>query len=81
MDRCYQSFTEANTSTGNTLYINFASGYKSLIFGIPSITTVSNNINPRINTYFTTNTFGRYGIIPMDFVDATRAQLIVEANF
>lgn len=74
-------FTEANASTGNTLHINFTSGYKSLIFGIPSITTVSNNINPRINTYFTTNTFGRYGIIPMDFVDATRAQLIVEANF
>lgn len=74
-------FNEANASTGNTLYINFTSGYKSLIFGIPSITTVSNNINPRINTYFTTNTYGRYGIIPMDFVDATRAQLIVESNF
>lgn len=74
-------FSEANASTGNTLYINFTSGYRSLIFGIPSITTVSNNINPRINTFFTTNTFGRYGIVPMDFVDATRAQLIVESNF
>lgn len=74
-------FTEANASTNNTLFINFTSGYKSLIFGIPSITTVSNNINPRINTFFTTNTYGRYGIIPMDFVDATRAQLIVESNF
>lgn len=74
-------FSEANASTNNTLFINFTSGYKSLIFGIPSITTVSNNINPRINTYFTTNTYGRYGIIPMDFVDATRAQLIVESNF
>lgn len=74
-------FTEAAGSTNNTLYINFTSGYRSLIFGIPSITTVSNNINPRINTYFTSNTSGHYGIIPMDFANSTRAQLIVDTNF
>ncbi|TWV99510.1 phosphatidylinositol-specific phospholipase C [Chitinophaga pinensis] len=74
-------FTESSTQSNNTLYINFTSGYKSLIFGIPSITTVSNAINPKINTYFTTNTHGRYGIIPMDFVNADRASLIVNTNF
>jgi 1-phosphatidylinositol phosphodiesterase len=74
-------FTEASTQSNNVLYINFSSGYKSLIFGIPSITTVSGNINPRINTYFTTNTHGRFGIIPMDFVNAERASLIANTNF
>ncbi|MBW8687628.1 phosphatidylinositol-specific phospholipase C [Chitinophaga rhizophila] len=74
-------FNESRTQQNNTLYINFTSGYKSLIFGIPSITTVSGNINPRINTYFTSNTQGRYGIIPMDFVNAERASMIVNTNF
>ena len=73
--------TEAKNGNSTTLYINFTSGYKSLIFGIPSITTVSNNINPRINSYFTTNTHGRYGIIPMDFSDAGKAALIAQTNF
>jgi 1-phosphatidylinositol phosphodiesterase len=73
--------TEARTQSNNVLYVNFTSGYKSLIFSIPSITTVSGNINPRINTYFTTNTHGRFGIIPMDFVNAERASLIVNTNF
>jgi len=74
-------FTESSTQSNNTLYINFTSGYKSLIFSIPSITTVSNALNPKINTYFTSNTHGRYGVIPMDFVNADRASLIVKTNF
>jgi len=73
--------TEAKSGNSNTLYINFTSGYKSLIFSIPSITTVSDNINPRIVTYFTTNTKGRFGIIPMDFSDAQKASLIAQTNF
>jgi len=74
-------FTESSTQSNNTLYINFTSGYKSLIFSIPSITTVSNAINPKISTYFTSNTHGRYGVIPMDFVNTDRASLIVNTNF
>jgi 1-phosphatidylinositol phosphodiesterase len=73
--------TEAKSGSSSTLYINFTSGYRSLIFSIPSITTVSNNINPRISSYFTTNTQGRYGIIPMDFSDAGKAALIAQTNF
>lgn len=72
---------EAHNDTSNRLYLNYSSGYKALIFGIPSITTVSNSVNPKINTFFTNNTHGKYGIIPMDFVDATRSQLIVNTNF
>lgn len=74
-------FNEANNDTSNRLYLNYTSGYKALIFGIPSITTVSNSVNPKINTFFTNNTHGHYGVVPMDFVDATRSQLIVNTNF
>ncbi|OQP51963.1 phosphatidylinositol diacylglycerol-lyase [Niastella populi] len=73
--------TEAKNGNSTTLFINFTSGYRSLIFNIPSITTVSNNINPRITSYFTTNTQGRFGIIPMDFSDANKAALIAQTNF
>lgn len=72
---------EAKTGAGTTLYISFTSGYKSLIFSIPSITTVSNAINPNVTSYFTSNTSGRYGIIPMDFSESGRASLIYKTNF
>lgn len=73
--------TEASTQSNNTLYINFTSGYKSLIFSIPSITTVSASINPSITTYFTNHTHGRYGIIAMDFAESAKSSLILNTNF
>ncbi len=72
---------EAKTASKSTLYINFTSGYKSLIFGIPSIPDVSNTINPEVVSYFTSNTSGRFGIIPMDFVSSTDGGLIAATNF
>lgn len=72
---------EAKNSTVKKLYVNYGSGYKPGIFGIPNINTVANSINPKINTYFTGAAHGRYGIIPLDFIDATRSQLIVNTNF
>ena len=69
---------EANDAV---LYITHSSGYKSGLFGIPSITTVSNSINPRINPYFTGIVPGHYGCLAMDFADATRARLVYESNF
>lgn len=73
--------SEAKTGSASRLYINYSSGYKSGIFGIPNINTVANNINPRLTTFFTNNTSGRYGIIAMDFADASKASLIVQTNF
>ncbi|RPD45743.1 phosphatidylinositol-specific phospholipase C domain-containing protein [Hymenobacter sediminis] len=73
--------TEAKASTNNRLILNYASGYKPGLFGIPSITTVSNNINPRLTTFFTAQGKGRFGIIPMDFAEASRNSLIVKTNF
>ena len=77
-DRLAASAAETNT---NRLYLTHSSGYRSGLFGIPSITTVSNNINPRINTWFTNRAQGRYGCLIMDFVDNTRAGLVLATNF
>lgn len=74
-------FNEATSPSPTTLYLNFTSGYKDLLFGIPSITTVSNGINPRISDYFSNNTRGRFGVVIMDFVDLGKSSLIVDTNF
>jgi len=73
--------TEAKNDTGNKLFINFTSGYKPLLFGIPSIPTVSNSINPKVKTFFQTNTQGSYGIMPIDFVNAELSTLIINTNY
>lgn len=72
---------EAKNDTNGKLFVNFASGYKPGIFGIPSIPTVSNNINPRLKTFFQSNTQGSFGIMPIDFVNAELSELIVKTNF
>ncbi len=71
----------AHNDTSNRLYLNYGSGYKAGIFGIPNINTVANSINPKITTFFNTHTSGKYGVIPLDFIDAARSQLIVNTNF
>lgn len=72
---------EAKNDTNGKLFVNFTSGYKPGIFGIPSIPTVSNNINPRLKTFFQTNTHGSFGVMPIDFVNAELSELIVKTNF
>ncbi|WP_228409691.1 phosphatidylinositol-specific phospholipase C [Chryseobacterium sp. T16E-39] len=74
-------YNEAKADTSGKLYINFTSGYKPLIFGIPSIPTVSNNINPKLKTLFQSSPQGSYGIMPIDFVNAELAELIIKTNF
>jgi len=72
--------TAAKSGSSSTLFMTFTSGYYSII-GIPSITTISNSVNPKLTTYFTSNTSGRFGIIPMDFSDSSRSNLIIATNF
>ncbi|RQO34233.1 phosphatidylinositol diacylglycerol-lyase [Chryseobacterium sp. KBW03] len=72
---------DAKNDTNGKLFVNFTSGYKPGIFGIPSIPTVSNNINPKLKTFFQTNTQGSFGIMPIDFVNAELSELIVKTNF
>ncbi len=71
---------EARHGGPNTLYVNFSSGVRSGLFGLPDITGVSNNINPRLTTFLNANPSGRFGAILMDFADAARAGLIYNTN-
>jgi 1-phosphatidylinositol phosphodiesterase len=72
--------TEAKSGGSSTMYVNFASGYTTFLW-VPSITNVSNYVNPKIVTYFTSNTLGRYGILLMDFADSSKSSLIIATNF
>jgi len=74
-------YTEAKSQNFDRLYINFSSGYKMLYGILPSITTVSNFMNPKLVTYFTSSTSGRYGITAMDFADTSKCSLIINTNF
>jgi len=73
-------FTSARSSSDNTLYINFCSGYQSR-FGVPNIPSVSNDINQRLTSYFNTWTYGRQGIVLMDFVDAAHCTQIYNTAY
>jgi 1-phosphatidylinositol phosphodiesterase len=68
-------------TNANILHLTHTSGYRSGLFGIPSITTVSNNINPRIQPYFSGRAPGNHGCVIMDFANANRSWLILRTNF
>ena len=72
---------EARTGNAAVLYLNFTSGYKPGIFGIPNIPAVSEDVNSHLTTFFTSNTTGRFGVIVMDFVDPSLCSLIIDTNF
>jgi 1-phosphatidylinositol phosphodiesterase len=73
--------TEAKQGDLGTLFLNNTSAYFPLEGGAQDILSVSNVINPQVESYFTTNTSGRYGIVAMDFVDVAKSTLIVNTNF
>ncbi len=76
-------FGEALRGDAATLYLDYTSGYAPLLLGVPSIGDVSNSINPKLQAYFSDPAHGkgRYGVLAMDFVDATRAGLVLKKNF
>ncbi len=63
------------------LHLTHTSGYRSGLFGIPSIPTVSNHINPRLESHFTGRPAGNHGCVIMDFANPERARLILDTNF
>lgn len=73
--------TEAGASDSRTLFLNYTSGYKSRLFGIPNIPAVSDTINPSLESYLSALAGGRIGVLAMDFVDAERANLVLRNNF
>ena len=73
-----ENFAAARKSNLNRFYITFTSGYQKVL-GIPRIPHIAKIINPLLTQYLSTNTSGRYGIIPMDFVDAIKCQLVYQS--
>ncbi|WP_083634263.1 phosphatidylinositol-specific phospholipase C [Saccharicrinis aurantiacus] len=80
-DKINTLLNEARTTNNNTLYLNYTSGYKPGLFGIPSIPTVSNYMNPKVENYFNNTSKNRFGVVIMDFVNLKRSENIVATNF
>jgi 1-phosphatidylinositol phosphodiesterase len=59
---------EAKNGSSTTFYINFASGSQTTL-GIPSITAVSKDINPRLAQHLADTRHARLGIILLDFAE------------
>ena len=68
------------TYKSSTLYLNFTSGYVPGLFSIPSITKVSNTVNPKLIEYLKTSP-DFVGVVIVDFVTAEMAELIYQVNF
>lgn len=70
----------AVTGGSASLYVTFASGFQKSALGIPSIPAVADDINVRLANYFKAQADGCYGIILMDFADASRCSEIIATN-
>lgn len=80
--RAFESLlVDAAQPHASTLFVNFASGYKPGLFGIPDITAVSRFMNAKISDALATPKHRRLGIILMDFVDADLCSRIIRINF
>lgn len=65
----------------NTLCLNFTSGYTSGLFGLPNITAVSGDINPKLLNYAESLPQGGYGVFVIDFVTPEIASALIATNF
>lgn len=70
----------AVTGSSGSLCVTFASGFQKSAFGISSIPAVADDINARLANYFKAHADGRYGIILMDFAEASRCSQIIATN-
>ncbi|MGJ1388573.1 phosphatidylinositol-specific phospholipase C [Sphingobacterium spiritivorum] len=74
--------TSKNTDPASgTLFLNFSSGYQKKLWVIPSIPSVSNEINPKLLNYFNQQTTSHFGVIITDFIHADLAKSIFNTNF
>jgi 1-phosphatidylinositol phosphodiesterase len=71
----------AADSNPANLYLTHSSGYAPQTFGIPNIPDVSNDLNPRIYSWFTGVKPGHYGCLIVDYADTSFPWLIAQANF
>jgi hypothetical protein len=70
---------ESRTSPSGLLHVNFTSGYQTFL-GVPDIPGVASRINPRLAAFLATNAPGCRGVLVMDFIDADKCSLVINAN-
>jgi 1-phosphatidylinositol phosphodiesterase len=74
----YENLTNASTDTTESLFINFTSGYRSII-GIPNIPSVADDINDRLVDYFDGVSGVSSGILVSDFTSETLTKAALES--
>lgn len=72
---------QARKGPAEAFYLNFTSGYRLGLFGIPSVPAIAKTVNRQLDAYFHENPRGRFGILIMDFVTAERSERIWQTNF
>lgn len=70
-------FDQAQKGPAGTLFLNFTSGYRSNLLGLPDIRIVSDFINPRLADWLKKNPARRRGVVVMDFVTPELCDLVV----
>lgn len=76
-----QTLITTASKQDNTFCLNFSSGYTSGLFGLPSISTVSNYMNPKLTDYFAALPRGGYGTFAIDFITPEIAAELIATNF
>jgi 1-phosphatidylinositol phosphodiesterase len=72
---------EAFTGKPDVLYLNYTSAYvKKTIFKIPDIREAASAVTPSLLPYFEHAAPGRYGVIILDFADASKCAKIIGVN-
>jgi 1-phosphatidylinositol phosphodiesterase len=71
---------EARTGDRETLFVNFTSGYRPGMLGIPNIPAVLEEMHARLAAYFKEHGAGRFGVVLLDFADASLSAAIVRTN-
>lgn len=66
---------------GDVLHLTFTSGYLTGLLGVPRIPELADQINPKLEKFFTPDRSGHFGIVLMDFADANRCRMIWQTNF
>ena len=72
--------TQTRDDAATPLALNFCSGFKALMFGIPNVPAVANEINPRLSQFFAANSRGHFGYVIMDFADEKLCAAIYGTN-
>jgi 1-phosphatidylinositol phosphodiesterase len=73
-------FEEAASAGSDALFINFTSGTRGGLFGIPNITSVSKDINERLESSLPADFPGWHGVVVMDFANPSLVALVYENN-